>query len=58
LVEDPLLQESPEKTLAWLNTRPKVKDIEEIRKALKRPSFGLPTRSSGDFVHHLEVNRF
>lgn len=58
LVADPLLEKSAENTLAWLNTAPKKKDHEEIRKGLRRPKFILPQRGDGTFVHHLEVDAF
>ncbi|WP_413943876.1 transposase [Bdellovibrio sp. HCB-162] len=58
LVGDPLLEESSTSTLHWLNTKPREKDREAIRKGLQKPQFGLTSRSGGTFVHHLEVDPF
>lgn len=58
LVPDPLLEDSITSTLKWLNTAPKKDDKEDIRRALKRPEFGLAVRNRGKFVHHLEVDPF
>jgi hypothetical protein len=57
LVSDPILEMDPEKTLSWLNKAPAVKDLDEIRKALRHSQFSLPSRRGGEFVHHLEINR-
>ncbi|WII72204.1 transposase [Bdellovibrio sp. 22V] len=58
LAPDLLLEEKPHSTLTWLNTKPLENDKETIRKSLKRPSFGFSNRSSGTFIHHLEVDRY
>lgn len=58
LIADPLLEDSITSTLKWLNKAPKKEDKEDIRRALKRPEFGLAVRNRGKFVHHLEVDPF
>lgn len=58
LVEDPLLHQSLEQTLNWLNAKPKDKDKEEVRRALKRPQFAFQKRGGGDYIHRLEVDTF
>ncbi|WP_413613488.1 transposase [Bdellovibrio sp. HCB-110] len=57
LIRDPLLEETPDATLQWLNTKPSEKDQEEITRGLQRPQFGLTIRDKGTFVHHLEIDR-
>lgn len=57
LVGDPILEVDVDKTLNWLNMAPDVKDLDEVRKALRHSTFTLPTRADGEFIHRLELSR-